>query len=268
LYIVALGTLQSPLKYAGGKRHLVPKLAQVYDAHRHCRLVEPFVGGMSVALGLQPMVALLADVNPHLINFYAWLRRGLVIDEVEMANDELRYYFNRDRFNELIQTDAGRHGKEAAALFYFLNRTGFNGLCRFNRSGQFNVPFGKYRTIAYRRDFTEYKAMLVSWTLARCDFRLLDDQLGPNDFLYCDPPYDTPFTTYSAGGFDWDDQVALAQWAAKHPGPVVASNQATDRIVALYQGLGYTIEIIDAPRRISCKGDRTPAKEIFASRNL
>ena len=76
------------------------------------------------------------------------------------------------------------------------------------------------------------------------------------------------FTEYSQGGFTWDDQVRLAQWLAKHPGPVVASNQATKRIVELYRGLGFQLTLLDGPRRISCTGDRTPAKEILAVRNI
>lgn len=236
--------------------------------HRHQRLVEPFVGGMAVALGLQPVHALLADVNPHLINFYAWLRKGFVIDALCMENDETLYYDHRAQFNALIKTDEGRRSFKAAALFYFLNRTGFNGLCRFNKKGEFNVPFGKYKSITYRRDFTAYEPMLKPWALARCDFRLLDDQIRADDFVYLDPPYDTPFTSYSAGGFSWEDQVAVANRFRNHPGPVVASNQATERIVDLYTGLGYKISYIEAPRRISCTGDRTPAKEILATRNV
>ena len=71
-------TLDPPLKWAGGKRWLVPRLRELYAPHRHRRLVEPFVGGMAVALGLMPERALLADRNPHLIHFYQWLQRGLV----------------------------------------------------------------------------------------------------------------------------------------------------------------------------------------------
>ena len=88
------------------------------------------------------------------------------------------------------------------------------------------------------------------------------------DFVYADPPYDVEFTAYSQGGFSWDDQTRTAQVLAKHRGPVVLVNQATPRIDALYRKLGYDVGYLDAPRRISCNGDRTPAKEILATRNL
>ncbi|HYK63799.1 MAG TPA: adenine methyltransferase, partial [Patescibacteria group bacterium] len=68
--------------------------------------------------------------------------------------------------------------------------------------------------------------------------------------------------------FNWDDQVRLAQWLARHAGPVILSNQATDRIRRLYKELGYTVKILTAPRMINSTGDRTPAQEVLALRNL
>jgi hypothetical protein len=72
--------LRPPLKWAGGKRWQVPHLEPLWRAHAHRRLVEPFCGGLAVTLGLQPQRALLNDINPHLINFYEWLKRGLHVD--------------------------------------------------------------------------------------------------------------------------------------------------------------------------------------------
>src|SRR5436190_1307785 len=89
-----------------------------------------------------------------------------------------------------------------------------------------------------------------------------------SDFIYADPPYDVEFTNYSKEAFGWPEQVRTAEWLAKHKGPVILSNQATDRINALYEKLGYKLLFFKAPRRISCTGDRTPAKEVLATRNL
>jgi DNA adenine methylase len=88
--------------------------------------------------------------------------------------------------------------------------------------------------------------------------------IQPDDFIYADPPYDVEFTSYSAGGFSWEDQVRAATWLASHSGPVVLSNQATPRIVALYKRLGFVLTYLDAPRRISRTGDRTAAPEVLA----
>src|SRR5215510_4685723 len=95
--------LRPPLKWAGGKRWLVPHLAEIWKHHRHRRLLEPFCGGLAVTLGLCPQRALLNDINPHPVRFYSWLKRGLRIDDgLELANNEALYYRHRRRFNELI----------------------------------------------------------------------------------------------------------------------------------------------------------------------
>jgi len=215
-------------------------------------------------LGLAPERAVLNDANPHLINFYRWLQKGLRID-LSMENDEALFYAHRDRFNALIA--GGKTAtKEAASLFYYLNRTGFNGLCRFNLSGEFNVPFGRYTRIGYTRDFTLYRETFADWVFTNADIEAVVVERG--DFLYADPPYDVEFTAYAQGGFSWEDQERTAVRLAKHRGPVVLVNQATSRIEALYRRLGFAVQFLDAPRRMSCTGDRTPAREIMGTRNL
>jgi DNA adenine methylase len=256
--------VRPPLKWAGGKRWQLPHLAPIWAHHTQRRLVEPFCGSLSVALGLRPDRALLNDVNPHVISFYRWLRRGLRID-IELHNDEAHYYRSRSRFNDLLARGHTRT-REAAALFYYLNRTGYNGLCRFNRRGAFNVPFGSYARINYVRDFTPYAPLLRRWELRCGDFERLPLKRG--DFVYADPPYDVPFTSYSKESFGWQDQVRVAGWLAGHPGPVVLVNQATDRIVRLYESLGYDLTVLSAPRRISCTGNRAPVAEVLGLRNV
>ena len=256
--------LRPPLKWARGKRWQVPHLRPLWQPHTRRRLVEPFCGGLAVSIGLLPDKALLNDANSHLIHFYQWLQRGLRAD-VPMENEEGVFYQNRDRFNELLAT--GRAAtKEAAALFYYLNRTGFNGLCRFSRQGVFNVPFGRYVRIGYARDFLAYRDVFADWAFTNTDVEAVSVERG--DFIYADPPYDVEFTQYARDGFSWDDQERTAVWLAKHRGPVVLVNQATSRIEALYRKLGYRVQFLEAPRRISCTGDRTPAREIVGTRNL
>ncbi len=263
-YALSFNDLSPPLKWAGGKRWLSPKIQPMWKCYADQRLVEPFVGGMAIAIGMRPEAALLNDINVHLINFYRWLKRGLIID-IKMENNKELYYEYRQHFNYLVTEDKVDTA-EAASLFYYLNRTGYNGLCRFNSKGHFNVPFGRYKTINYTVDFFQYIEALSKWDLANGDFSKI--QLYPNDFVYADPPYDVEFTSYSPGGFNWDDQVRLAHWLAAHTGPVVASNQATQRILKLYTELGFNVVIVNAPRLISCNGDRTFAKEILATRGF
>jgi DNA adenine methylase len=253
-----------PLKWAGGKRWQVRYLRPLWRPHAQRRLVEPFCGGMAVAFGLMPQSALLNDINPHLINFYHWLKHGLRVS-IRLEHDPDVYYSLRARFNALLER-GGERTREAAALFYYLNRTGYNGLCRFNSRGAFNVPFGKYKRIAYASDFLAYQPVVAAWEFTSCDFESLP--IAPDDFVYADPPYDVEFTKYAKEGFSWGDQVRTATWLARHPGPVVLVNQATRRIRELYADLGFRVESIRGPRRINCTGDRTPADEVFACRNL
>jgi DNA adenine methylase len=260
---VASSEVTPPLKWAGGKRWLVQKLQELVQPLEYSRLVEPFAGGLAIALGLNPPQALLRDANPHLINFYKWLQRGLNVERahVTFANDQCTFYKNRERFNELATSGEGS-SEESAALFYYLNRTAFNGLCRFNRRGEFNVPFGRYTKIPYRTDFSDYTEAFLGFDFEAGDFQTIKTRRG--DFLYADPPYDVPFTSYAADSFGWDDQVRLAEWLAELTVPVVASNQATERILDLYRGLGFAVETLNAPRRISCTGDRSDALEMLA----
>jgi len=261
---VAKPPTKPPLKWAGGKRWLVSQLRPLWRRHSQRRYVEPFCGGLALALGLLPDNALLNDINPHLINFYRQLQAGLKI-EIEMLNDKTLFYLHRVRFNEVVRQGLG-DSSEAAQLFYYLNRTCFNGLCRFNRSGEFNVPFGAYKSINYASEFSEQQKALRKWTFTNRDIALLP--IDENDFVYADPPYDVEFTTYSAGGFSWEDQKRTAELLSKHRGPVVISNQATPRIVALYEKLGFRISYLNGPRRISCTGDRSAASEVLAVNGL
>jgi DNA adenine methylase len=256
--------IRPPLKWAGGKRWQVPHLRPLWEPHRTRRLVEPFCGGLGIALSLTPCRALLNDVNPHIVNFYRWVKRGLKA-RVQMKNEAATYYANRARFNDLLASHRSATA-EAASLFYYLNRTGYNGLCRFNQQGKFNVPFGQYKRLEYRKDFSDYVPVFASFEFTNCDFEAIP--LEPLDFVYADPPYDVEFRAYSKDGFGWDEQVRTAEWLARHPGPVVLSNQATDRIVSLYRDCGFSLSYLAAPRLISCTGDRTPAREVLATRNL
>ncbi len=251
------------LKWAGGKRWLIQELKKWYSPER--RLVDPFIGGMSIPLGLGVRRALINDVNPHLMNFYMHLKNGLrktqEFDNIEFRNDADTYYRNRNLFNSLC--DSRQYWTtEGALLFYYLNKTGFNGLCRFNRSGQFNTPFGSHKSVHYCTDFSSFIEPMREWSLMFGDFESLP--IEPDDFIYADPPYDVEFTQFAQRDFTWEDQKRLARWLAAHPGPVVASNQATPRIVELYESHGFILYSLSGPRAISANGDRTPAMEVLA----
>ena len=128
------------------------------------------------------------------------------------------------------------------------------------------MPFGRYDRIGYERDLLRYRDILSGWDFTAVDVEAV--ALDPDDFVYADPPYDVEFTQYARLGFTWADQERTAELLAGHPGPVVLVNQATDRIERLYRRLGYELRFLQAPRRISCTGDRRPAREVMATRNV
>ena len=128
------------------------------------------------------------------------------------------------------------------------------------------MPFGRHETINYARDFDIYTDAMAAWCFTIGDFESIE--LRPDDFVYADPPYDVEFTQYSKEAFGWAEQERLAEWLSKHPGPVVLSNQATDRVMKLYRKLGFRLTKREAPRMISCNGDRTKAVEVIATRGL
>lgn len=240
----------------------------MYRPHRDKRLVDLFCGSLNVAYGLQPERCLYNDANPHLMNFHRWTRERARIETVRLLNDEKHYYSMRATFNHRVsvgkvETDIN------AELFYYLNRAGFNGLCRFNRKGAFNVPFGFYDHPAFQTEFYEHSALLnrYNWRASAVSFNQVS--LKPGDFVYADPPYDTDFTAYTAEGFSWEDQNELAMMLAAHDGPVIISNQATPRIVQLYTKLGFQLEY--AKREDKFKQDRSPNErvtEVLAMKGL
>ena len=264
-------TLPPIFRWAGGKRKhtwLFDAIAKIFDADKH-RLVEPFVGGMAIALGLEPEQALLNDVNPHVINFYHQIKMGvgreyeLMLKYSDFSAEE--YYRRRSLFNDPSMTPS-----QSARFFYYLNRTCYNGLCRFNQSGGFNTPYGKLKKPKVDHDFNLYRDRFQNWQFSNLDFESLEIYSG--DIVVADPPYDViegkQDHDYSKGGFDWVDQVRCADWLASLDVPVIACNLATDRIVKLYEGLGFRLEYVNAPRAIACNGDRRPVREILAFKNI
>jgi DNA adenine methylase len=262
--------MNSPIKWAGGKRWIVPYLSEVFHNHRTKRFVEPFAGGLSATLGLHCEAGALAgDTLKPLINFWRHVKAGLVVPDWPNTAEE--YAARRARFNQLSQGDT----EESAALFYYLNRTGFNGLCRFNAKGGFNVPWGHGkggRLIPL--DSERYRAALSNVEFVCGDFRATLARCHAGDFIYADPPYDTEFTSYAPGGFHWAEQEALARLLAAAPCPVVLSNQATERIERLYLDLGFAISYHEVRRTIrqyktdGGKAADKHAREIIATRNL
>jgi DNA adenine methylase len=256
------------LKWAGGKRRLLPQLTPLLpDDWQQRRYVEPFLGGGAMFFCLAPTRALVNDINTELMRTYRAVRDtpnevSNALDELTSTHSKIQYYEIRGKYNTERDTLSET---ELAAQFLYLNRTCFNGLHRVNPSGAFNVPIGKHKSIGIP-DLASLEQ--TSNALARADLRIgMDfatvlDSCSNDDFVYLDPPYQpasktADFTAYSRDGFGWADQLRLREACDKLNRVGVRfmlSNSCTDKTLALYDG--FDIRTVQARRSVNSKGDR------------
>jgi DNA adenine methylase len=216
--------LVPPLKCQGIKTKLVPAIQRIADSREFSRWVEPFCGSCVVALNIQPKRALLCDANPHIIRLYQDIQHGrmtavdvkaFLTDEGAKlkAKGEPYYYAVRERFN----------ATPSSLDFLFLNRSCFNGVMRFNRSGRFNVPYcHKPERFAqsYVTKITNQVRQIAQvigaadWAFAVRDFRdtLAVTQAG--DFVYVDPPYAGRHVDYFNSWSDADEDALASRLSA------------------------------------------------------
>lgn len=265
------------LKWAGGKRSLMNDIMARLPEGEIELYIEPFLGGGAVFLELarQGRIkrAVLNDRNPELIHTWRMIRDDpeSVIDAVtQWSPDEETYYAVR-ALDGLSLSDVDR-----AARVLWLNRLCFNGLYRINRSGQFNVPFGKYKkpTLVDAENVRAVSRALANVTLYDIDFEGLLAMAGPGAVVYCDPPYwplsDTAyFTAYDGNPFRTDDQERLAaSFAAlrEQGARGVLSNSWTDGTVELYARHGLHYGQVFCRRNINRNAARRgPVPEIMVS---
>lgn len=261
------------LKWAGGKHKLVPFLTAHLPQQRSGRLIEPFAGSAALTLATDYDAYLINDTNPDLITLYATLKQEKqgFIDYARSYftpdnNTEARYYVLREQFNH------NSDPTERAALFIYLNRHAFNGLCRYNSKGGYNVPFGRYRAPYFlEKEMQAYLGKAGRIQLSCGDFHDVLVQATDDDTIYCDPPYvplsDTAsFTAYHKGGFGADDQQRLVndvRALASNTRGILISNHDTAYTRALYHDA--RIETVHVQRNIAASGaSRQKVGEILA----
>lgn len=261
------------LKWAGAKTKLVGSLKPVLPAGAF-RLVEPFVGAGAVFLNSGYGANVLCDSNADLIFVYRILQRdgdsfvtrcqGLFTPKNNSAE---RFYELRAEFN------AGANPERRAALFVYLNRHCYNGLCRYNQKGVFNTPFGRYTKPYFPGcEMKEFARKLQKAEVVAQDFRATFLKVQRGDVVYCDPPYiplsaTANFTGYASGGFSAKDQADLASCcvnAAKAGATVIISNHDSPLARTLYQAASSIIPV-QVTRTISCDGEnRGKVNELIA----
>lgn len=259
------------LKWAGGKYKIIDRILMALPGGR--RLIEPFAGSGAVFLNADFDDYLIADTNSDLIQLYQQVQRnGREFADYASElfkpenNTEHTFYDLRAEFN--ASTDPVRK----SALFVYLNRHCFNGLCRYNSKGQFNVPFGRYAKTTFPHvEMLNFHTRSKRASFKVSDFREVMGQATSGSVIYCDPPYvplseTANFSSYTKGGFALSDQRDLAEQALKaaYRGiPVVISNHDTEFTRALY--VNAKISTFAVQRFISSNaGNREKAAELIA----
>ena len=256
--------LQPFLKWAGGKRQLLPYIREQIPK-QYNKYFEPFVGGGAVLFDLQPTLARISDVNAELINCYQVIK-----DNPDELLKHIRTHHNTEEyFYKLRGLDRkpefkGLSDIERASRIIFLNKTCFNGLFRVNSRGQFNVPYGNYRNPTIADEFV-IKAIsnylkTNNIEIVCEDFNSACQSATKGDFVYFDPPYDpvsdtASFTGYSLDKFDREEQTRLRDLVkelTERKCKVLLSNSNTEFIRDLYKDKRfYVIDIVLANRNIN-----------------
>lgn len=258
------------LKWPGNKYRIVNVIKKKLPVGK--RLIEPFAGSGSILLNTDYSRYLVGEKNTDLINLYQQLKQPQQFIKicksffVAKNNKEKKYYVLRKLFNQTDDLEL------KAALFLYLNRHGYNGLCRYNLSGGYNVPFGFYHKPYFpEKEMEFFAARLPKVSFKNADYRKTMRFAKQGDVVYCDPPYvplsaTANFTSYGPFGFDKVDHIELVELAenlAARGIPVIISNHNTLFVRKLYANAKiYNIEV---QRNISCVGNkRSKAQEVIA----
>lgn len=224
------------IKYRGGKSKEIPHIEKHIPSFKG-RYIEPFIGGGALYFYLEPKHAIINDINSKLMDFYRGVRDDYStvrkdLDEIEKiysvnreAFDKLKaktpdlrvedknedfYYGIRDMFNGLKKAKYSD-----AAIYYFINKTAYSGMIRYNARGEFNVPFGRYKNLNTSFVTEEHSSLLKNTELFNGDYSIIFEQAEKDDFMFLDPPYDCIFSDYGneeyKDGFNDDSHKALAE---------------------------------------------------------
>ena len=224
------------IKYSGGKSKEIQHFLN-HIPEFHGRYIEPFLGGGALFFHLEPCKAIINDINAKLIGFYRGvaenyhhihqelnhleelyvanraefdrLKTLAPTQRVEDRNEEL-YYRIRDMFNGLIPAQYS-----PATLYYFINKTAYSGMIRYNARGEYNVPFGRYKNFNTEPITAEHSQLLQQAQILNVDYSVVFNQACSDDFIFLDPPYDCIFSDYGneeyREGFNEDAHRLLAK---------------------------------------------------------
>lgn len=223
------------IKYRGGKSKEIPHLIKHIPQYNG-RYIEPFFGGGALFFHLEPKRAIINDINSKLISFYLGvknnfntLKRELIeIEKIYTINrrnfeklksktptkrvedeNEFLYYQIRDMFNELTEKKYSD-----ASLYFFINKTAYSGMIRYNTKGEFNVPYGRYASLNTSLVAKSHSKLLTNAEIYNFDYFEIFKMANEDDFMFLDPPYDCVFSDYGntehKNGFNEENHIELA----------------------------------------------------------
>lgn len=227
--------MKSIIKYRGGKTKEIPFFQQFIPSN-YDRYIEPFIGGGALYFHLEPENSIINDLNSNLINFYNCLQNQYPLmreqlneiqhiyetnqseyellkslhpeERVENKNEEL-YYSLRDMYNKIVPSKY-----LDGVLYFFINKTAYSGMVRYNKKGQFNVPFGRYKNFNTRLITPDHYSLIQRTQIFNLDYSEIFNMTNQRDFMFLDPPYDCIFNDYGnlelTNGFDEQEQRRLA----------------------------------------------------------
>ncbi len=255
------------LKWAGGKRQLIPQLKS-YIPKKFNKYIEPFVGGGAVFFYLyregflKNRKAILIDINKELINCYKVIKNDVteLIKSLRNHKNEKNYFYKIRELDRNFETYNKMSATEKASRIIYLNKCCYNGLYRVNSKGQFNVPFGKYKNPQFcdEENLIEVNKALENVEILHDSFENSIKYAEVNDFIYLDPPYfpvskTANFTSYTKENFNVDSQKVLCQVFKnldKHGSKLMLSNSYNEYTNELYKD--YKIVTLQAKRAINC----------------
>ncbi len=223
------------IKYRGGKSKEIPLFIH-HLPKDYNRYIEPFFGGGAVFFNLEPEHAIINDLNSRLMTFYQQLRDNypsmrtqldLLQNEYEQnqaeykalkertpdervpnANEDL-YYRMRELFNYPDETFLD------GVLYFFINKTAYSGMIRYNSNGEYNVPFGRYANFNTHLVTEDHSNLLKTADLFNLDYKKIFEMADTKDLMFLDPPYDCVFNDYGnidmMNGFDESEHRRLAE---------------------------------------------------------
>ena len=223
------------VKYRGGKSKEIPNLIK-HIPHFSGRYVEPFFGGGALFFYLEPKKAIINDINSKLISFYLGIKNNFETLKAELTEIEEIYTINRKRFEELKNKNPDKRVEDKneplyyqirdmfndltekkysdALLYFFINKTAYSGMIRYNAKGEFNVPYGRYANLNTSLVTKHHSKLLANTEIYNLGYSMIFKMATEDDFMFLDPPYDCVFSDYGnvehKDGFNEKNHIELA----------------------------------------------------------